>query len=55
MPAQSRVQASRGPCPAREAFYRELDGVTIADLVNERQVGRVAVTIGLVPPSDAFA
>ncbi|MCT1801946.1 Rrf2 family transcriptional regulator [Kocuria sp. WRN011] len=40
---------------AREAFYRELDGVTIADLVNERQVGRVAVTIGLVPPSDAFA
>lgn len=39
---------------AREAFYRELDGVTVADLVNEQQVERVAVRIGLAPPGDAF-
>lgn len=39
---------------AREAFYRELDAVTVSDLVNERQAGRVAVTIGLAPPSDAL-
>lgn len=39
---------------AREAFYCELDGVTIADLVNERQAGRVAVSIGLAPPRGAF-
>lgn len=39
---------------AREAFYSELDDVTIAELVNERQIGRVAISIGLTPPSDAF-
>ena len=39
---------------AQEAFYRELDTVTVADLINPGQVGRVAVTIGLAPPADSF-
>ena len=39
---------------AREAFYRELDDVTIADLISERQTGKVAVSIGLAPPGDSF-
>lgn len=47
-----RLRAALGR--AREAFYRELDEVTIADLVNERQASRVAVSIGLSPPGDSF-
>ena len=35
---------------AREAFYRELDGVRIRDVVSERQVGPVLVQLGLRPP-----
>ena len=35
---------------AREAFYHELDAVSIADLVNPRQVGPIAVELGLRPP-----
>ncbi|HAG63853.1 MAG TPA: Rrf2 family transcriptional regulator, partial [Kocuria sp.] len=35
---------------AREAFYRELDAVSIADLVNPRQVGPITVELGLRPP-----
>ena len=35
---------------AREAFYRELDEVSIAELVNPRQVGPIAVQLGLRPP-----
>ena len=47
---QLRAALSR----AQEAFYRELDTVTIADLINPGQAGRVAVTIGLAPPADSF-
>lgn len=38
---------------AREAFYRELDGVRVRDLVSERQVGPVLVSLGLRPPEAA--
>lgn len=60
-------EADEGSCPlnhgcklrsalsrARESFYAELDSVTIADLVSEPQVGKIAVRIGLTPPTDAF-
>ena len=40
---------------AREAFYRELDGVTVTDLVNPRQVGPIAVQLGLRPPAGGTA
>lgn len=53
LPAQSRLQAARGARQGQEAFC-ELDSVTIADLVNERQAGNVAVGIGLAPPRNAF-
>ncbi|GAB3271320.1 Rrf2 family transcriptional regulator [Sinomonas notoginsengisoli] len=36
---------------AREAFYRELDGVLVAALPHERQMGPVLVRIGLRPPA----
>ncbi|WP_369046475.1 RrF2 family transcriptional regulator [Sinomonas sp. P10A9] len=36
---------------AREAFYRELDGVVVASLPHERQMGPVLVQIGLRPPA----
>lgn len=36
---------------AREAFYRELDGVVVAALPNQRQMGPVLVQIGLRPPA----
>ena len=35
---------------AREAFYRELDDVHVRDLVSQRQVGPIMVTLGLRPP-----
>lgn len=40
---------------AQEAFYRELDGLTVGDLINPAQVGRVAVTIGLAPPESSLS
>ncbi|GAB2743654.1 RrF2 family transcriptional regulator [Sinomonas soli] len=36
---------------AREAFYRELDGVVVASLPHERQMDPVLVQIGLRPPA----
>ena len=51
-PLNHGCRLRRALAGAREAFYRELDGITIADLVNPRQVGPIAVQLGLRPPSE---
>ncbi|GEB96156.1 hypothetical protein [Microbacterium lacticum] len=46
----SGCRLRRALAGAREAFYGELDTVSIAELVNPRQVGPIAVQLGLRPP-----
>jgi Rrf2 family nitric oxide-sensitive transcriptional repressor len=61
--AMVECESTGGDCPldhgcllrraladAREAFYGALDDVRVRDLVSERQVGPVLVSIGLRPP-----
>lgn len=61
--AMVECESPNGQCPldhgcqlraaltrAREAFYRELDDVHVRDLISQRQVGPVMVTLGLRPP-----
>jgi Rrf2 family nitric oxide-sensitive transcriptional repressor len=45
----------RALADAREAFYGALDDVRVRDLVSERQVGPVLVSIGLRPPEPPAA
>ena len=52
-PLNHGCRLRRALAGAREAFYRELDDVSIADLVNPRQVGPIAVQLGLRPPGEA--
>lgn len=49
-PLNHGCRLRRALAGAREAFYRELDEVSIAELVNPRQVGPIAVQLGLRPP-----
>ena len=54
--AMMECESPDGQCPldhltrAREAFYQELDDVHVRDLVSQRQVGPIMVTLGLRPP-----
>ncbi|GEC98116.1 transcriptional regulator [Kocuria varians] len=50
-PLNHGCRLRRALANAREAFYRELDTVSIAELVNPRQVGPIAVQLGLRPPT----
>ena len=52
-PLNHGCRLRRALAGAREAFYRELDDVSSADLVNPRQVGPIAVQLGLRPPGEA--
>ena len=49
-PLNHGCRLRRALAGAREAFYGELDTVSIAELVNPRQVGPIAVQLGLRPP-----
>ena len=48
-PLNHGCRLRRALAGAREAFYGELDGVSITDLVNPRQVGPIAVQLGVRP------
>lgn len=49
-PLDHGCRLRRALADAREAFYRALDDVRVRDLVSERQVGPVLVSIGMRPP-----
>ena len=49
-PLDRGCRLRRALADAREAFFRELDGVRVRDLVSEHQAGPILVSIGLRPP-----
>ncbi len=49
-PLDHGCRLRRALADAREAFYGALDDVRVRDLLSERQVGPVLVSIGLRPP-----
>ena len=52
-PLNHGCRLRRALVDAREAFYGSLDQVRVRDLVSERQIGPVMVSIGLRPPAGA--
>lgn len=54
-PLDRGCRLRRALADAREAFYGALDDVRVRDLVSERQVGPVLVSIGLRPPEPPAA
>jgi Rrf2 family transcriptional regulator, nitric oxide-sensitive transcriptional repressor len=54
-PLDHGCRLRRALADAREAFYGALDDVRVRDLVSERQVGPVLVSIGLRPPGPPAA
>lgn len=51
-PLDHECRLRRALADAREAFYRALDDVRVRDLVSERQVGPVLLSIGMRPPGE---
>lgn len=54
-PLDHGCRLRRALADAREAFYRALDDVRVRDLVSERQVGPVLVSMRMQPPGEPGA